>query len=223
MRPKDLKAPFRWVERRVVLQEEVLYVPDLCDHGNWLFPGWAELFGNSHPIHVEYCAGNGEWVVNKALDNADVNWVAVEKRFDRVRQIWSKGKNAGVENLLIVCGEAHQVTRLYFPRGSVEAVYINFPDPWPKQRHAKHRLIHSPFVGEVRRILVEEGTLTFVTDDPEYAQRFLDQMEGEEGFALDFTRDELPGYGGSWFERLWREKGKTIRYTRYQKRLPCAV
>ena len=72
-------------------------------------------------------------------------------------------------------------------------------------------------------MLVDEGTLTFVTDDPEYAQRFLDHMEGEEGFVLDFAVDDLPGYGGSWFERLWREKGKTIRYTRYQKGLSCAV
>jgi tRNA (guanine-N7-)-methyltransferase len=224
MRPKDLKPPFSWHERQVVSQDGVLYVPGCCEsYDSWTFPGWNAIFSNDQSVHLEYCSGNGDWIVEKARAEPEKNWVAVEKRFDRVQKIWSKMRNAQLDNLFICCGEAHLVTRLYLPDASLEAVYINFPDPWPKQRHAKHRLTTSPFIEQLRRTLVPDGTLTFVTDDEPYAESFLAQMEDEAGFAFQFAVDDLPGYGGSWFEHLWRGKGKEICYTRFAKELACAV
>src|SRR5579863_3755958 len=140
MRPKHLKSPFPWEGRRPMIHDRILYVPEYYDHhGDYQFPGWlsAEVFGREAPIEVEYCSGNGAWIVEKALKDPSRNWVAVEMQFERVRKIWSKIHNLNLKNLLVVCGEALTFTRYYVPKGSFAAAYVNFPDPWPKAKHAK--------------------------------------------------------------------------------------
>jgi tRNA (guanine-N7-)-methyltransferase len=156
MKPSDLKAPFAWNARKVILEDRILYAPTRCEtYDDFHMPSWSDplLFGNAQPVHVEYCSGNGAWITEKAQEFPEINWVAVEKKFMRVRKIWSKIKNLQLPNLIAACGEAYGVTRRYFPAGSVAQAYINFPDPWPKKRHAKNRLIRPVFVAEVARIL----------------------------------------------------------------------
>src|SRR6185437_14908688 len=103
MKPKHLKFPYRWEDRRPLLADQVLFIPDHYQaHDSWVFPGWKAIFGNSHPVILEYCAGNGTWIVEKAKTSLEHNWVAVEWRFDRVQKIWSKIKNEGLSNLLVV-------------------------------------------------------------------------------------------------------------------------
>jgi tRNA (guanine-N7-)-methyltransferase len=140
MKPKNFKCPVTWEERRPLIHDRVLFVPQYYDrHHEWTFPGWEspEVFGRKAPIEVEYCTGNGAWIIEKALANPDRNWVAVEVQFERVRKIWSKMCNEKITNLFIVCGEALTYTRFYVPSHSFSAAYINFPDPWPKEKHAK--------------------------------------------------------------------------------------
>ncbi len=212
MKPKDLKAPFTWKERCVLLEDGVLFAPQLCDYSEYSFPTWKEIFGNNNPVSIEYCAGNGDWVAQRAQAQPGTNWVAVEKRFDRVRKIWSKRENFGLKNLLIVCAEAYTVTDNYFPDDSVAAAYINFPDPWPKKRHEKHRLIHEGFVGQIERMLLRAGTFSLATDHSEYAERFVELVLENRAFL---RIEPESNYGSSWFERLWREKGRDIHYVRF--------
>ncbi len=225
MKPKDLKCPFRWDQRRPVLFDRVLFVPQYYDrHAEWVFPGWesASLFGNSHPISVEYCSGNGDWIVAKAIENPLRNWIAVEKRFDRVRKIWSKMRNHKVNNLLIVSGEAQAFSRYYLPSSSVEEVYVNFPDPWPKRGHAKHRLIQAPFIEEMARLVQANGRVVLVTDDPDYSLQMIQEMNASKHWVSlypdPFYMTDWPGgYGGSYFEALWRSKGCRIHYHIYHR------
>jgi len=149
MKPKDLKYPFPWEDRGVIVQDRVWYVPEYYDdYERFTFPGWAhpDLFGNNNPINLEYCSGNGTWIANKAIAEPHLNWVAIEKKFARVQKIWSKISNLGLNNLLVIHGEGYNVTSCYLPDASIREIYINFPDPWPKNRHAKNRLIKGPFV-----------------------------------------------------------------------------
>lgn len=226
MKPEDLPYPFpSWDERHVTIKDRVWFVPKLCaNYQDFSFPGWSspELFNNSHPIHVEYCSGNGSWIAYRAKSAPDLNWVAVERKFDRTRKIWSKLKNHQLNNLIAICGEAHCATSNYLPPGSVHAVYINFPDPWPKKRHAKHRLIQQPFLDELHRILAPGGTVTFVTDDPPYSAWTIEQFSTHRGFTSEYPAPyyitEDPSYGPtSYFESLWRSQGKTIHYHRFVK------
>lgn len=225
MKPEDLKSPFTWDERQILIKDRVWFVPDYYEHyETFQFPGWTdpEIFGNEAPVYVEYCSGNGSWAAAKALAHKEVNWVAVEKKFWRVRKIWSKIKNRKLGNLFAICGEGWNLTRRYIPDASVDRVFINFPDPWPKQRHAKHRIIQPQFLDEMRRILKPDGVITFVTDDPPYSEWTIDAFSKHAAFsscyAAPYYLTELPEYGSSYFEELWRGKGKAIRYHQFKKR-----
>ena len=216
MKPKDLKAPFSFEERRPSILERILYVPTYyAKHGEFSFPTWQELFGNDHPVHIEYCSGNGEWILERAKAHPEVNWVAVEIRFDRVRKIHSKRTNEKVTNLFIVCGEAQVFTREYLHSNSVEMMYVNFPDPWPKDRHAKHRLIQAPFMNDVLTVMKPGGKAQLVSD----AQEYIEQMKEEIGKVSNWKRVEhqnQTAYGTSYFDRLWRSLGRMIHYLEYR-------
>jgi tRNA (guanine-N7-)-methyltransferase len=88
MKPKNLKCPLRWAERRPLLHEGVFFVPPFYDrHEEWNQFPWEET---GRLLAVEYCSGNGDWIIAKALAHPDRLWIAVEKLFCRVRKIWSK-------------------------------------------------------------------------------------------------------------------------------------
>lgn len=224
MNPKKLTFPFTWEERHPVLKDQVLFIPKHYDrHKEWAFPRWDDplLFGREAPVHVEYCSGNGTWVVEKAGQHLESNWVAVEKRFDRVSKIVARRERASLKNLLVVCGDALTFTRDYLPPNSVEETFVNFPDPWPKDKHAKHRLFQKEFVEELFRVAAEDSMVTVVTDFFLYAQQVIGVMLEERKWASllpdPFYKTEEKGYGASFFETLFREKGMSIYYLNFKK------
>jgi len=227
MKPENLIPPYRKEEQRTIIHDRVWYLPTKpTTQSDFVFPGWShpDLFGNNLPVIVEYCSGNGAWIADKAAKEPGFNWIAVEMKFERVKKIWSKIKNFGLNNLIVVCGEANRVTSTYFPEQSVSGVYINFPDPWPKKRHAKNRLIQPVFMDQVSRVLIENKNLTFVTDDVPYSEWFIEVLNAHPHFTSlhpdPYFLTEESGYGTSYFDQLWRSKGRSIRYHSYQKRMP---
>ena len=224
VRPKDLHSPTRSVASPVIIQDRVWYLPSRADASLFRFPGWvsAELFEKEAPIMVEYCSGNGTWIAEKAVQNPHLNWLAVEIRFDRTRKIWSKIKNLNLKNLVVACAEGLSLSKNFFPPSSIHQIFVNFPDPWPKRRHAKHRIISPLFFSEAARTLEEEGLLTFVTDDEPYSTLFLELLPTLK-VPLKQTNPS-PGYktppdeyGTSFFDSLFRGQGKEIRYHELRK------
>jgi tRNA (guanine-N7-)-methyltransferase len=225
MKPNDLKSPFSWEERQIIIEDRIWYIPPVYDrHDSFFFPGWGDplVFCRENPVKIEYCSGNGLWIADRALKEPDVNWVAVERKFERVRRIWSKIKNHRLENLLAVCGEGHALTHHYLLPNSVDEVFINFPDPWPKTKHAKHRIVQPSFIQEIHRILKPGCLITLVTDDSIYSSIMINVMQACDGFTSVYPDPyyitEMAGYGTSSFDRIWREKGKTIHYHQFRKR-----
>lgn len=224
MKPEDLKSPFTWQERQVVVHDRVWYVPARCvDYQAFSFPGWhsADFFPRNQPVVVEYCCGNGAWIAAKAQQFPEINWIGVERKFDRVRKVWAKAKNLQLPNLMVLCGEALQATQLYFPSASVSQIYVNFPDPWPKKRHAKNRLLQGDFILELRRILNPSGEVMIATDDVAYSDQLMEAFRTCTVFRSVLPEpcyiNEWPDYGGSYFDALWREKGRAIRYHRFER------
>lgn len=225
MKPQNLKPPYPKIsERRVVVEDRVWYVPLVETNTNtFSFPGWDSetLFGNSNPVHVEYCSGNGDWIAGKAEQYPEINWLAVEMKFTRVQKIWSKLKNRHLNNLVVLCGEGLMATKEYFPGSSVSHVYVNFPDPWPKRRHAKNRIIQGHFIDEVDRILTADGEVTLVTDDPSYSVQMIDTMLSSSSFSSHYPdphyTTDIHNYGASYFENLWRNEGRYIRFHKFKK------
>lgn len=222
MRPKNLKYPFKWENRRphYSTEDKILYIPDhYTAHDACCLPSMESVFGNILPVKIEYCSGNGAWLIEKAKENPHINWIGVEWRFERARKIWSKMKNEELSNVMIVAGEALTFTKHYLPQAFIEAIYVNFPDPWPKERHAKNRLFQEGFTREIYRILKPQGSVTVATDDPVYAQQIT-------GLLLEKFSSKIPApyylhewlhYGASYFDTLWRSKGKKVYYFQFQK------
>ena len=113
-----------------------------------------------------------------------------------------------------VYGEAHHTIQKFLPHESVDKIFINFPDPWPKRRHAKYRLVQTPFIEQMKRILKTGGEVCIVTDDQPYSDQIMKLMlkAFTPKHAAPHYLTELEGYGTSYFEDLWREKKKEIRY-----------
>ncbi|HNA62478.1 MAG TPA: tRNA (guanine(46)-N(7))-methyltransferase TrmB [Rhabdochlamydiaceae bacterium] len=221
MKPTDLKFPYKWETRRPLIENGVFFVPDYyANHHEFVFPEWSEIFGNHLPVVIEYCTGNGTWIAEKAKDRSQ-NWVAIEWDFERVRKIWSKMKNYGLTNLFIVCGEALTFTREYLKDSSTDLVYINFPDPWPKEKHAKNRIFQRPFVEQLARTVKSSSTVTIATDDATYGNQISQEMRAIPQWISQFSDPyfvtEWQDYGASYFDSLWRSKGKEIRYFQFRR------
>jgi len=225
MKPNELKYPHLFKERRPLIAGRVFFVPDYYfEHHLFSFPALEDerLFGNSNPVFVEYCSGNGSWIVEKAKACRDKNWIAVERDFERARKIVSKTVNGKLANLFVVCGEALPFTRHYLRDQSIEGIFINFPDPWPKERHAKHRLFQSEFAKETARVVSFQKGAVVATDDPAYAENISSVMLGsllwESAIPFPYYRTEWQEYGTSFFQALWEKKGRTIRYFSFLRR-----
>ncbi len=218
VKPKDMAPPVPRAERKITIHDRVWYLPVRSDISSFQFPGWCSepLFSTEQPVHIEFCSGNGAWIAEKAIRHPEINWLAVEKRFDRCRKIWSKIHNHKLPNLVVAFAEGLHLSTSFIPCTSVSTVYVNFPDPWPKKRHAKHRIISLPFFLEMSRILRDNGSLIFVTDDEPYSELFLqlsqEQLALKQQLSAPGFAEPPQEYGTSFFDALFKSQGKSIRY-----------
>ena len=221
VKAKDFKLPFSWEEKRPIIHDRLWYLPDRVDSSSFSFPGWdapllfGENFSPDRKIAIEYCSGNGLWILEKARLNPTINFLAVELRFDRARKIWAKIHNMKLPNLIVAWAEGQELTRKFIPAHCVEEIYINFPDPWPKRRHEKLRIVNTTFLHDLHRILKPQGQITVVTDDEDYSKiivkEFTTHKDFESTIKAPYFTEPPADYGSSFFEELFRGKGKTIR------------
>lgn len=218
MKPKDLNHPFSFKDRRLLVKNGIFYLPNFLTS----YAGFDPKLPLDHPrVFIEFCSGNGEWIIQKALENPEVQFIAVEKLFLRIQKIYSKRENLGIKNLFLVSGDINLLLEHFLPDESVDTLAINFPDPWPKERHIKNRLFHENFVLHVKRILKHSGEVFLVTDDRGYSDWVCRAMEGKFRSLKENLNKPLENYGSSFFQRLWESKGKDIFYHHYEKGELC--
>ncbi len=219
VKAKDFRIPFTWENRHITIRDGVWFLPPALPDDPFVFTGWEMLFTKKQPIKVEYCSGNGSWVVEKALNDPTSNWLAVEKQFERARLIWARAKNANLTNFAIGFGDGVELTQRFFPAASVSEIYVNFPDPWPKRRHAKHRIIRPEFVQALTRILPSQGIATLVTDNEEYSEIMVEEMLANPLFTCPqgppYYEEADDNYGTSFFDSLFRKQAKVIRLHKF--------
>lgn len=129
---------------------------------------WADLFGNGNPVEIEIGSGKGRFVVQSALAHSTINYVGIERSLHYFRILRDRAVAAELSNVRLLRDDAGYLMQKFIPDNSVEAYHIYFPDPWPKNRHRKRRLIQPAFLTEVWRTLTPGGTFDFATDHEGY-------------------------------------------------------
>ena len=126
---------------------------------------WKAVFGNEHPIHVEFGCGKGGFITELARRNPNINYIAAEKAETVVYKACKKATEETLpENLVFLFEDVANCTEI-FEVGEVSRLYLNFSDPWPKNRHAHKRLTYRAFLEKYAQILGEEGEIHFKTDN----------------------------------------------------------
>lgn len=196
------------------LGENILYIPAYVENPSSL--DVSSFFSFSEQRRIEFCSGNGEWIVEKAKEHPQAQFIAVEKDYGRFSKIVLKREKAGLENLFVVFGDGRVFLNRFVPSHSIEEIYVNFPDPWPKRRHAKHRLIQPLFLEDLYRVLRKEGSFIYVTDDEIHLQQVKDSLLATPFICVPQQEEFVSNYGTSFFRRLWESKGKTIYLLNYR-------
>ena len=174
-----------------------------------------ELFTQPQPTELEIGCGDGGFLLEYAQRHPESNFLGVERLLGRVRKLSKRGQHAGLNNLRLLRIEARYVLDYLLPECAFSAVHIYFPDPWPKDKHARHRLIQSDFLPRIRRILAPDGLLYLRTDDPPYFEQMQNTFRDAEGFAEESTPAALSEITTE-FERQWLAEGKRTHYAAYR-------
>ena len=133
----------------------------------------GSLFTQQQPLEVELGAGDGSFLVEYARRHPEHNFIAIERLLGRVRKLERKGRQAGLRNLRAIRIESSYFIRYLVPPGSISALHIYFPDPWPKRRHWRHRLINEEFPALAHPALASRGRVFLRTDDQAYFEQML--------------------------------------------------
>ncbi|MBO4376429.1 MAG: tRNA (guanosine(46)-N7)-methyltransferase TrmB [Lachnospiraceae bacterium] len=169
MRLRNIKG-----SREVISASEYSFTDDVETKGKW-----SEIFGNKNPLRIEIGMGKGRFIHTLASQNPDINYVGIEKYSSVLLRAIQKMEENPLPNLKFIRMDAENITDK-FDEGEVDRIYLNFSDPWPKDRHAKRRLPSAQFLKRYDYILKRDGIIEFKTDNRD---------------LFDFAVEELPVAG----------------------------
>lgn len=136
---------------------------------------WNIVFKNTNPIHIEIGMGKGKFIHTLAQNNSGVNYLGIEKYSSVLLRAVQKMEEKPLSNLRFIRMDAETITEV-FDKEEVDRIYLNFSDPWPKDRHAKRRLPSAEFLNRYDRILKKDGRLEFKTDNRELFDFAVEQL-----------------------------------------------
>lgn len=149
---------------------------------------WNQIFAGTSPIHIEIGMGKGKFITTLAKENPDINYIGIERYTSvLVRSIEKMDEKEVLPNLRFICMDAGEIDEV-FERGEVDKIYLNFSDPWPKDRHAKRRLTSGKFLERYDKILKADGVIEFKTDNDS---------------LFEFSMEEIPQAGWNIIQSTW--------------------
>ena len=151
----------------------------------------APIFPQSQPLEVELGSGDGGFLAQWAARHPDRNFIGVERLLGRLRKLDKKGRRAGLANLRVLRLEASYLLTWLLPHRAVHALHVYFPDPWPKRRHWKNRLVNAEFAEAAARALAPGGTIFFRTDNADYFAQIQTVFAGHPAFQPVETPHDL--------------------------------
>ena len=150
---------------------------------------WKTFLGNDNPIHIEIGMGKGRFLMDLAALNPDINYIGIERYTSVLLRAVQKMNENPLPNVHFLCVDAATLPEI-FGEGEVDRIYLNFSDPWPKDRHAKRRLTSHEFLDRYDIFLAKDGRLEFKTDNQDLFTFSLDEIEASPVWHIQaYTRD----------------------------------
>ena len=151
---------------------------------------WNTLFGNDNPIYIEIGMGKGQFIMENARRNPNINYIGIEKFSSVLVRAIEKKENSedSLDNLVFLRFDAEYIEEI-FEKDEVDRIYLNFSDPWPKDRHAKRRLTSKEFFARYNNILTKEGKVIFKTDNKDLFDFSLEQVKEAKWILVNKTYD----------------------------------
>ena len=181
----------------------------------------VELFGREAPLTVEIGFGNGDSLVQLAAEHPDHNYLGIEVHVPGIGHCLIAARQASIDNLRIISHDAVDVLSQQVAAGSVSRLNLYFPDPWPKKRHHKRRILNPDFLAAVHACLAPGGTFHIATDWRNYAEHLDELFSVSPLFRLDERRehdgDRPLDRTATKFEKRGVKRGHRIWDWRYQK------
>lgn len=176
----------------------------------------ARLFPDTRPLEVELGSGDGSFLIERAARHPDLNFIGVERLLGRVTKMARKASRAGLRNLRGIRIESSYFLEYLLPQGTADAIHLYFPDPWPKRKHHRHRLVNDRFPNLAARALSSSGTVYLRTDHEDYFRQMTQVFEA----AIQFRKVETPEalmVVVTDFEREFQARGIQTLRAAYQK------
>jgi tRNA (guanine-N7-)-methyltransferase len=192
--------------------------------------GWDEIFaktrgatgsvsgspGGSRKRVLEIGFGRGEFLLAMAERSPEVEFVGIEISFKRTLKMARKVARAKLTNVRLLEARAQVALKEFFLPGSLDEIWVNFSDPWPKARHAHRRVIQPSFVADAVRALDAGGSLYIATDDVRYAHQIDEVLAGDEALFNQYAPwpylHDVPGRAFTGYEEQWRAAGRALHF-----------
>jgi len=174
----------------------------------------ARMFPEGKPLEIELGSGDGSFLARYAALHPKRNFLGVERLLGRLRKLDRKALRAGLTNLRALRIESAYFLEYLLPPESVSAIHVYFPDPWPKRKHRKNRLINPRFTELARQVLVPGGLVFLRTDDEDYFNQMVSAFAGNPLFRLCATPPDLAAVTTD-FERTFQARGVSILHAAY--------
>lgn len=175
----------------------------------------GRLFARRQPMEVEIGSGDGSFLMQHAAAHPGRNFIAIERLLGRLRKLERKAARLGLANVRGLRVEAAYFLEYLLPAHSAEAIHIYFPDPWPKRKHHRHRLIDSRFPDLARKALAEGGVVYLRTDDEDYFKR-MTKIFGASAFFEETPTPPALAAMLTDFERGFLARGVPARRAAYR-------
>ncbi len=182
---------------------------------------WGELFGRRAPLTLEIGFGAGEVLADLAIRHPEQDFIGIEVYRAGVGRLLGALGAAGARNARVFCADAVEVLAQAFADDSLDNLLLYFPDPWPKKRHHKRRIVQPDFADEIARVLAPGGLWRLATDWRDYAEQMRDVLDAHprfENIGDDGGWVSAPPRTGTRFEARGRRKGHSVSDMAYQRR-----
>ncbi len=174
---------------------------------------WPAIFGDSHPIEIEIGSGKGTFLVEAARSRPGTNFLSIEWARPYAQHVRDRVRRHALRNVRVVRADAERFLTDHVPSASVAVLHVYFPDPWPKKRHHKRRLVTPAFAETAARILSAGGEVRLATDHAEYFEEASARLGAARGLQPAPVRDDMINLTN--YERKYRQEGRSIHRARF--------